>query len=218
MIDESLLVEFQVLLLNWFENNRRFFPWRYTFDPYLVFVSEILLQQTNSEKVVEPYNKITNEYKNIIDLSNANHDFLEDIFKDIGLLYRASRIISIAKEVVNKHECIFPNDLHSLMCMKGIGRYISSAILCFGYNKPYAILDTNVIRLFRMLFNITSTSKRPHTDIKLWNFTQAILPHNNYVDYNYALLDFAACVCTANNPKCQSCELRFLCTSFICRI
>lgn len=210
-ISDEELIMFQCFLLDWYDKNKRSFPWRYTYEPYKVLISETLLQQTNVEKVVEPYLKIVKAYKNIEQLENADSDFLRNVFKDIGLFYRADRLKQIAKEIVKHHNKIIPNNWPELIKIKGIGYYICSAILCFGYNKPYAVLDTNVIRMFDRLFDIKSDKKRPRDDIKLWEFAQSILPEDKYIDYNYAILDFGASICTMYNPKCRKCIFNFMC-------
>ncbi len=210
MSDEEIAI-FQALLLGWYDKNKRSFPWRYTFDPYKVFVSEILLQQTNVEKVINPYIKIVNEYKNIHQLSEADNVILREIFKSIGLFYRADRMINISKEIVSKHNGNIPDTWDYLIKIKGIGRYICSAILCFGYNKPYAILDTNVIRVFDRVLGIMTTQSRAREDVRLWSIAQMILPENDYIDFNYAILDFASSVCTAKSPKCRECPFKFMC-------
>lgn len=212
MSDEEIAI-FHALLSDWYDKNKRSFPWRYIFDPYRVFVSEILLQQTNVEKVVKPYFRITNKYKNIFELADANIELLREIFRDIGLFYRAERMINISKELLDKYNGNIPDQWDELIKIKGIGFYICAAVLCFGYNKPYAILDTNVIRIFERLLDVSSERSRAREDRKLWEFAQMLLPTDNYVDYNYALLDFASDVCTATKPKCHVCIFRNMCLS-----
>ncbi|WP_123053327.1 A/G-specific adenine glycosylase [Clostridium sp. JN-1] len=213
IISDEEVVMFQCFLLDWYDKNKREFPWRYTFDPYKVLISETLLQQTNVEKVIQPYLKITNKYKNINELACADTEFLRDVFKDIGLFYRADRLKEEAVEIMQSFKGVIPNTWEDLMKIKGIGNYICSAVLCFGYNKPYAVLDTNVIRIFERIFDISSEKKRHRDDMKLWKFAQMLIPEDRYVDYNYAVLDFGACVCTMYNPKCSGCIFKFMCCS-----
>jgi A/G-specific adenine glycosylase len=174
-------------------------------------VSEILLQQTNVEKIIQPYLKIIRAYRNINDLANANINFLRSIFKDIGLFYRADRLKNIAGEVVKNNKGLIPDKWEELIKINGIGYYICSTVLCFGYNQSYAVLDTNVIRIFDRLLDIKSIKKRPRDDVNLWKFAQTLLPEDRYVDYNYAILDFAASVCTKYKPKCSICIFNFMC-------
>lgn len=210
ILDEEIDI-FQAILLYWYDTNKRIFPWRYIFNPYKVLISEILLQQTNVEKIVVPYLKIINEYKNVNELAEADTKFLSDIFKNIGLLYRVNRMISISKEIRDKFNGNIPDNWNELIKIKGIGRYICSSILCFGYSKPYAILDTNVIRVYERVLGITVECSRAREDKKLWEFAQIMLPKEYYVDYNYAILDFGAKVCSASKPKCNDCIFKDMC-------
>jgi A/G-specific adenine glycosylase len=174
-------------------------------------VSEILLQQTNADKVVQPYLSIIEKYQSVYELLHADYAYLLGIFREIGLIYRADRLIDISAQIVVEHRGKIPEKREELIRIKGIGNYSCNAILCFGYNKPYCIVDTNVIRIFERVFCVKSDSKRPHTDKKIWEFAQEVLPHNDFVDYNYGLLDFAALVCSARRPDCTLCNISSFC-------
>lgn len=212
-ISDEEICMFQCFLLDWYDKNKREFPWRYTFDPYNVLISEILLQQTNVEKIIEPYLNIIKAYKNIEELAEGDTEFLKDIFNDIGLFYRADRLKNIANDIVKYHNKTIPDRWDELIKIKGIGYYICSALLCFGFNKPYAVLDTNVIRIFERVFDVKSEKKRPRDDIKLFEFAQLLIPEDRYVDYNYAILDFGAVICTMSNPKCNLCMFKLNCNN-----
>lgn len=214
MLDEEIDI-FQCLLLDWYDKNKRDFPWRYTFEPYKVMVSEMLLQQTNAGMAINPYLKITETYRNIRELADSNINFLNGIFKDIGLFYRANRLKKTAEEIVKYYEGVIPSKREELIKIKGIGYYICSAILCFGFNQSYAVLDTNVIRIFARLFEVKSEKVRARDDIKLWEFAQILLPDDRYVDYNYAILDFGAQVCKFYNPKCSICTFNIMCCTMM---
>ncbi len=206
------IITVQKYISDWYYQEGRFFPWRYTFDAHKVLVSEVLLQQTNAERVVDSYNTIIRRYKTVYDLAGADPMFLRSLLKKLGLFYRADRLIDISKQIVEKYEGVVPDKKEELLSIKGIGNYISSAVLCFGYKKPYAIVDTNVVRLFERLFDFKSASRRPHTDKEVWEFAQMLLPADNYVDYNYGLLDFASMVCKARKPMCSGCLMYDICS------
>lgn len=192
-------------LIKWFNINKRDFPWRYTYDPYKVLVSEILLQRTQAKQVIEPYKKILEKYKNVKALSKAKEENILIIIKDIGLHKKASILINIANKIVRKHKGIIPNQREDLIKIKGIGNYIANSILCFGYNKSFGLIDTNISRIYTRIFDLEINSKRTHTDKKLWNFAEEMIPNENYVDYNYALLDFGALICKKSKPLCSKC-------------
>jgi len=196
---------FQSELFRWFDNNKRSFPWRCTYDPYKVMVSEILLQRTQAQQVIDPYKEILLRYENIEELSRANEDDILMIIKDLGLHKRANILINISKEIIKKYNGIIPRKREDLIRIKGIGNYTANSILCFGYNKAYGLIDTNISRVYIRIFNLTVTSKRNHTDKRLWNFAEEMIPKKKFIDYNYALLDFGALVCKKNKPLCNKC-------------
>jgi A/G-specific adenine glycosylase len=196
---------FQTKILIWYSTNKRNFPWRYTYDPYKVMVSEILLQRTQAQQVIDPYNEILFRYKNIKNLSEAEEKDLLILIKNIGLHKRAAILKNISKEIVQKYSGIIPRKKDSLIKIKGIGNYTANSILCFGYNKPYGLIDTNISRIYIRFFDLTITTKRVHADKNLWNFAEGMIPSENYVDYNYALLDFGALICKKSKPLCSKC-------------
>ena len=199
---------FKRKLLFWFRKNGRCFPWRYQYDPYKVYISEVLLQQTNVEKVIPIYNQIVEKYPTVTDLSYASSDFLKSSFKDLGLFYRAERMKMAARLIDNELSGFFPSSVKELKEIKSIGEYSANAIMCFGFGERHPILDTNVIRIYFRFFGIESSKKRPRTDKKLWRFAEELLPKKRFLDFNYALLDFGALICKYHNPVCSRCTLK----------
>ena len=197
-MDDVDIVSFQTFILDWYKSNKRDFPWRYIYDPYRVLVSEVLLQQTGAEQIIPYYYRIINEYRSIEELANGDLNFLKDIFRNIGLVYRADRLINISKDILKRYGRI-PDSQNQLLSIKGIGKYTCNSVLCFGYNKRYPIVDTNVIRVFKQLLDYESKAQRPHTDKELWHFAEMMLPEEDYLDYNYALLDFGNSLRTTDN-------------------
>ncbi|WP_052447576.1 hypothetical protein [Clostridium polynesiense] len=196
-MEDYKIIHFQYLLLEWYKKNKRNFPWRYTYNPYYVLVSELMLQQTSANQVIDVYNNFVAEYSSMEALSKVDYEQVEKYFYSLGLVYRARVLVEISKTMWDLYKGI-PNDKNSLMSIKGIGDYICNAILCFGYNKAYAIVDTNVIRVFDKILDYRSRSATPHKDVNIWEFAQSILPKSDYVDYNYALLDFGAALKSNN--------------------
>lgn len=201
-------------ILKWYSKNFRTFPWRYTLDPYKVFVSEILLQRTSAEKVAPAFLKIIKNYPSIDKLARSDINELKKYFEDLGLFYRAELLINISKQILIEFNGKIPEKRDDLIKITGIGGYICNSILCFGYGKRYQIVDTNVIRLYSRLFGFVSTKKDIQRDPELWGLAEQVLPKKNYVDYNYAILDFAALVCKPKNPKCSKCPVNNYCNYF----
>jgi A/G-specific adenine glycosylase len=206
---------FRNYILEWYGLHGRDFPWRKENKPYYVMVSEVLLQKTNAEKIVSPFNRIISRYPTISELAEADESVLLEIIKDLGLFYRASRLIEISRQVVNDEPKILPKDREDLLSIKGIGNYSANAILCFGYGLRYPIVDSNVIRVLHRFFEIKSEKNRPRTDKNIWAFTERLLPKEDFVDFNYGLLDFAAKLCTHYNPSCDVCGVSRECIYYI---
>lgn len=206
-----MLTTFQNNMLIWWKNNKRIFPWRETRDPYKILCSEVLLQQTNAEKVVPVYNKIISDYPEPADLSEAETEELEEIIKPLGLLKRAGRLKKIAAEITQKYDGIIPADKKALIKLPGVGNYTANAVICFAFEKQVGVLDTNTIRILARVFDIKSDKARPRNDKNLQNQLNKVIPKNKSKIFNYALLDFAALICTAENPNCGKCVISRIC-------
>jgi len=206
-----MLTNFQNNIIIWWKHNRRMFPWRETRDPYKILCSEILLQQTNAEKVVPVYNKIISDYPETADLSEAETAELEEIIKPLGLLKRAGRLRKIAAEITQKYDGIIPADKKALLKLPGVGNYTANAVMCFAFEKQVGVLDTNTIRILARVFDIKSDKARPRNDKNLQNELNKVIPKNKSKIFNYALLDFAALICTAENPNCRKCLISRIC-------
>ncbi len=195
----------------WYRKNHRSYPWRNTKDPYEILISEFLLQKTNADLALTIYAKFLKKYPDAKSLARAGLPKLKILVSRIGLSYRAERLKRMAKQIVNEFGGQVPNNRNDLLKLHGIGLYISNAVLCFGYNKRVAIIDTNTIRIFGRVFGIKTSLKRPRTDRNLEKQIESFLPAPKIREFNYALLDFGAMICTATNPKCSQCPLNVLC-------
>lgn len=198
-------------LLKWYRENSREFPWRSTEDPFHILVAEFLLQQTHVRKVEEAYIEIIRRYPDPAGLAEAEIEEIEDIIKPLGLIYRAERIINAAKTIAVKYEGKVPGSAEELKEIYGVGQYISGAVRCYAFGEKAVPVDTNVIRLFRRFFGFSSDKIRPRTDGELRRKIKSTFPDVNIKDCNFAVLDFAAAVCTASNPKCGDCPLSTEC-------
>jgi len=193
-LEDNRIKEFQEKMLSWYKKNGRKYPWRNTSDPYKIMIAEFLLQKTHVRKVEEVYLKIIKEYPTIERLAMGEQVELEDIIRPLGFLNRAERLISAAKIIVEEHDSNVPDDFDKLLKIKGIGRYIASAILIFAYDNKKVVVDTNVIRILENEFDIKSERKRPRTDIDLWNTAQHLAPDKFIKEFNWALLDYGAVI------------------------
>jgi len=193
-------------ILKWHKKEGRSFPWRYNDDPYKVLVSELLLQKTDAPKVEAIYNKFFSKYPTIYDINDNDISDIENILEPLGLFRsRAERLKSIAHTIINDFSGQIPHETGGLLKLKGVGDYITNAVLCFAYGESEPIVDANVIRIFARLFEFQSKKKRPRNDKEVWQFAESLLPKRKVQDYNYGLLDFASKVCKARKPDCDNC-------------
>lgn len=197
-------------VLQWFEKNGRDFPWRQSREPYHLLIAEALLRQTQAPRVVEAYCELVEAYPNVQALSQADPQELRTLFKNLGLIQRADRLVQAAKIIVAKHHGRVPDDLESLLALPGVGIYSARAIQCVAFNKRVAMVDEGTGRVLRRLFGISS--ERPaFSDASLRRKADGLIPHGNARDFNHALLDIAATICRPSRPNCARCPLYQFC-------
>lgn len=198
---------FRRQICNWFSQNKRRFAWRETKDPYCILVAEILLQQTDAGKVSLVYPEFIQRYPDASELAKAEPEDLHVFISKIGLNYRARRLVDIARDINDKFAGRIPNSEAELMMLPGVGRYIADAVLSAASSRRTAIVDTNIVRILERFFGIRSQRPRARTDPELWNIAHSLLPRKpaDCRDWNYALIDFCALVCTHYNPRCSEC-------------
>jgi len=213
-VDTAQVKAFQARLLRWFREHGRDLPWRRTRDPYKVLVSEVMLQQTQVERVREYYGRFLRQYPTIQDLASANPTRVRDSWDGLGYYARARNLHAAARTVVREHGGRFPRDLEAVMSLPGVGRYTAGAVLSFAFGKPAPILDTNVRRVLSRIFVRRRASRPAGTERRLWALAEAVIPDGDAWAINQALMDFGATVCTARNPRCSGCPLRKLCAYF----
>ena len=213
-VDDEKVKTFQARLLQWFRKNGRDLPWRWTRDPYKILVSEVMLQQTQVERVRGYYGRFLREYPTIQDLASANPARVRDSWDGLGYYARARNLHAAARTVVREHGGRFPRDLEEVMSLPVVGRYTAGAVLSFAYGEPAPTLDTNVRRVLGRIFVRRRASRPAATDRRLWALAEAIIPAGDAWDFNQALMDFGATVCTARNPRCTTCPMRRLCAYY----
>ncbi|MHA1971738.1 MAG: hypothetical protein ACTSW1_02025 [Candidatus Hodarchaeales archaeon] len=204
-------------LLDWSkENNRNYFIWRTKKDPYIVMVSEIMLQKTTTKQVETIINDFLEKYPSLEAIQKTEEEEIETILKPLGLYkLRSRRLKKIANIIITEYNGEIPSEKKKLMKLPGIGNYIANSILYIAFNDPKPIVDTNIVRILDRFFSYGSDKKRPRTDNKLWNFVSEITPNGKTKEINFALLDFGALICTAKNPKHKKCPLRQKCDYYI---
>lgn len=212
-MNKQIAKKFQTCIVSWYASSGRRLPWRNTNKPFKILVAEFLLQKTDVKRVKAVYEKFVHRWPSPQALSKARVSSISKIIQPLGLRYKASRLKLTAKAVVEKFGGAIPEPDDRLLELPGVGRYIASAVECFAFNKPKAVLDTNVIRILNRVFGIQSDKNRPRDDLRLWNLAQTLVPSNNAREYNYGLLDYGALICKSKEPLCDECVLHSICVS-----
>ena len=193
---------FRRQIITWFGQNKRNLAWRETKDPYCILVAEILLQQTDAKKVSLTYPEFIQCYPNASALAEAEAENIQRFISKIGLNYRTQRLANIAKDINDKFAGSIPDSEAELMKLPGVGRYIANAVLSAAFGMKMAVVDTNIVRILER-FLAYALAAHP----EFWSIARSLLPRKpaDCRDWNYALIDFCALVCTYYNPKCLEC-------------
>ncbi len=201
-------------LLQWYTAEHRDLPWRSTHDPYAILVSEIMLQQTQVHRVLPKYEQFLAAFPTLADLAAASTADVISVWVPLGYNMRAVRLQSIARQVVREYGGNIPNTIEELLTLKGIGRYTAGAIVCFAYKKQVAMVDTNIHRVLHRIFLGMELSEPKLTNEQRLTFAEQVLPGGKAYDWNQALMDLGATICTSGNPQCSCCPLQGTCKTY----
>jgi len=202
---------FRRRLLTWYRKHGRQLPWRETRDPYRILVSEIMLQQTQVDRVLPKYHEWLDRYPTFEALALAPEDDVVRTWYPLGYNIRPRRLHAIAREAVQSHGGRLPGDEATLRSFKGIGAYTAGAVRSFAFGQRAAILDTNVARVLFRVFIGRGDPKSHAMKRRLWALSWTVLPHRHVFDFNQALMDLGATVCTARKPRCEVCPVSTRC-------
>ena len=214
MPDASERRRFRSRLLNWYRRHGRDLPWRKTSDPYHILVSEIMLQQTQVDRVLPKYVEWLDKYPSLGALAAAPEHEVTRTWYPLGYNIRPRRLQTIAREAVAQYGGQLPSDDETLRSFKGIGRYTAGAIRSFAFRERAAILDTNVARVLFRIFVGEGNPKSHAMKRHLWTVSETLVPRRQAFDFNQALMDFGAMVCVARNPRCLVCPMTRGCRAF----
>jgi len=201
-------------LLLWYRRNSRSFPWRTAdVDPYTVLVSEIMLQQTQAQRVAEALPRFLAQFPTVKHLAAASNAEIIRQWKGMGYNSRALRLRDAARVIVDQHNGVIPRDAEILRTLPGIGPYTSASIVTFAYNKRVVVLDVNVRRVYSRWMRRQRTTIDIETDEELTQYAQALIPKRSAARWHHAVMDLGATICTARKPLCSSCPIADLCAS-----
>jgi A/G-specific adenine glycosylase len=204
---------FRRRLLAWYRRHGRNLPWRQTCDPYHILVSEIMLQQTQVDRVRPKYEEWLRKYPSLSALAAAPEEEVTAAWYPLGYNIRPRRLQTIAREAVARYGGTLPADQETLLSFKGIGAYTAGAIRSFAFRQRAAILDTNVARVLFRVFIGRGDLKSHAMNRHLWKVSETLVPVRHVFDFNQALMDLGAMVCVARKPKCLVCPMASTCRS-----
>jgi A/G-specific adenine glycosylase len=201
----------QDALLAWYRGNARDLPWRRTKDPYAIWVSEIMLQQTRVATVIPYYERFLQKFPTPLALATAKEEEVLKLWEGLGYYSRAKNLHAGAKEVVSKYQGSVPNDPEAVRGLPGIGPYTAGAILSIAFNRDEAILDGNVARVLSRVYGIEGDPRLPKQSKKLWELSRGIVPTGEAGTMNQALMELGASLCSPKNAACLACPIRLHC-------
>ncbi len=202
---------FYLPLLSWYRARKRDLPWRRTRDPYRILVSEIMLQQTQVRTVIPYYGRWLKAFPTFQTLAKAPINKVLKAWEGLGYYSRARNLHGLAKAVAKHHRGKLPSTFDELKALPGIGRYTAGAVLSIAFAKDYPVVDGNVMRVLARHFAIRRDIATPAAQHELWDLAARLLPHGRAGDYNQAVMELGATVCTPKNPSCPQCPVKRSC-------
>jgi A/G-specific adenine glycosylase len=197
-------------LLTWGGTHWRHFPWRETADPYAIFVAEVLLHRTRAEQVVPLYLALLTKCPTVGSLATADRAVIHELLRSGGLRWRVDTLLEASRQVTTRFSGSIPQSRSELESLPGVGHYIATAIRCFAYGEPDAVVDTNTVRVVARVYNLEihdGLRRSKH----FRNVIEGLLDRERPRDFNFALLDLAALVCTPKEPECRKCPILEFC-------
>ena len=201
-------------IIKWYSQNKRDLPWRKTTDPYKIWLSEIILQQTRVNQGLSYYLTFLNEFPNIHQLALAKEDKVLKLWQGLGYYSRARNLHYTAKYIVDYFDGEFPKNYSDLLLLRGIGTYTAAAISSFSFGLPHAVVDGNVIRVISRVFGIKTPFDTGKGRKEFAITSQKLLPKDNSAVYNQAIMDFGSIQCKPHTPNCLICCMQHICVAF----
>lgn len=210
----DMLSRVHTSLLQWYATEQRDLPWRSTDNPYHVLVSEIMLQQTQVERVLPKYAQFLTAFPTLSALAQAPTADVIAAWVPLGYNRRAVSLQAIARQVVTEYNGRIPDSIDELLKLKGIGRYTAGAIACFAYHQQVATVDTNIRRVLHRVFPGLEHPEPKMNDAQMLVLAEQVLPPGEAYNWNQALMDLGATICTSANPQCGRCPLQDTCRAY----
>ena len=205
---------FSLLIRKWYRQNKRDLPWRSTQNPYFIWLSEVILQQTRVDQGLPYYLKFTETFPTVFDLAHADENKVLNLWQGLGYYSRARNLHTAAKQIVENYKGKFPKDYKSIRSLKGVGDYTAAAISSFCYELPYPVVDGNVYRVIARYFNEATPIDTTEGKKTINQFAEEVFDASNPSEHNQAIMELGALICTPKQPKCESCPLQESCLAY----
>lgn len=214
MLNTQYPMDFSRIILTWYEQNKRALPWRKTLDPYHIWVSEIIMQQTRIDQGTAYYERFVSLFPTIIDLANASEDLVLKTWQGLGYYSRARNMHATAKNIKNNFNGVFPSNYNEILGLKGIGAYTAAAISSISFNLPFAVVDGNVFRVLSRVFGIETPIDSSIGIREFYELSEKLIDKRVSGDYNQAVMEFGALFCVPLKPDCENCCLIKNCVAY----
>lgn len=206
--------DFTILIKNWYAKNKRNLPWRQTKNPYFIWLSEVILQQTQVVQGSKYYEAFVTNYPEVELLAKAPQDDVLNLWQGLGYYSRARNLHFAAKQIIEEFDGQFPTNFKSILSLKGVGDYTASAIASIAFNLPHAVVDGNVYRVLSRCFKIDTEINTTTGQKEFKKLAQELLDPKNPGEHNQALMEIGALVCKPQNPLCNECPLIHICLAY----
>jgi A/G-specific adenine glycosylase len=212
LLSKAVIAKLRKQLLAWYAAQGRDLPWRRTRDPYAIWISEVMLQQTQVKTVIPYYERWLKTFPTVEDLAKADQQTVLKCWEGLGYYARARNLHKAAQQVVSEHNGVFPESLVGAIALQGIGRTTAGGILSAAFNQPTAILDGNVKRVLARLIALPAVPNKALN--QLWETSEQVLDPKRPRDFNQAIMDLGATLCTRHNPACLLCPWQSHCAAY----
>ena len=198
------------LLIDWYRNNGREYPWRKDRTPYRILIAEIMLQRTKADQVAPIYLSFIEEFPDLERLGRASKEEIAKYFSKLGLIRRAGLVELLTKELIVRFGGKIPKNRQELLSLPSVGEYIADAVLCFAFNEDVAVVDSNVCRIIGRVFDLKAKGEA-RRDPQFRRAVNELLPSGKSKEFNWAIIDLGAMICTPRNPSCNICPIKSSC-------
>ncbi len=209
------MANIQRAILEWYDQNKRNLPWRDSKNPYFIWISEVVLQQTRVEQGAPFFHRLIEAFPSVEALAAATEQEVLTVWKGLGYYSRARNLHKAAQQIITAHSGVFPREFLALKKLPGVGEYTAAALSSICFNQAIAAVDGNVIRVVSRLLDLSDPVETSQTARSITEFANEILSPTRPGDFNQAMMDFGSMVCTPKSPSCASCPLATVCLARI---